>query len=556
MKQFISESPLKRFVSLLKLDKKDIYQVIFYSVFSGVVSLSLPLGIQAIINLIQGGLVSVSWIILVMVVIIGITFNGILKLMQLRITESIQQKIFIRSSFEFAYRFPKIKYNEFNNQYPPELANRFFDTMTVQKSMAKLILDYSESLLQIIFGLLLLSIYHPLFIIFGLILFVVLYLIFRFSFENGLKTSLKESKYKYKVAHWIQEIARNYFGFKNKYETEFALYKNDKLVNEYLHYRESHFEVIKKQFIQLIGFKVLISAGLLLIGGFLVINQQLNIGQFVAAEIIILLVINSVEKIIIGLETFYDLLTSVEKIGQVVDMEIEEVSDKSATHCYTKVSFEIENLSHIYPGENIKILDNISLKINQGDKLFVDGNNGSGKSTFLRILAGLIEVKSGNIYLNDENYKKLNIEQFRSQIGLITSGLTTFEGTIMENITFNNPAVSSENLKWVIEKVKLQEEIKKMPNGLDEIIYTDGKQLSASSIQKILLARAIIHKPKVLFLENPLDKMDIEIANEIIDFILSEENKWTVIVISKNTYWKQKCNRILKLEKGKLISDL
>jgi ABC-type bacteriocin/lantibiotic exporter with double-glycine peptidase domain len=334
------------------------------------------------------------------------------------------------------------------------------------------------------------------------------------------------------------------------------LYKNDKLVNEYLHYRESHFEVIKKQFIQLIGFKVLISAGLLLIGGFLVINQQLNIGQFVAAEIIILLVINSVEKIIIGLETFYDLLTSVEKIGQVVDMEIEEASDKSATHCYTKVSFEIENLSHIYPGENIKILDNISLKINQGDKLFVDGNNGSGKSTFLRILAGLIEVKSGNIYLNDENYKKLNIEQFRSQIGLITSGLTTFEGTIMENITFNNPAVSSENLKWVIEKVKLQEEIKKMPNGLDEIIYTDGKQLSASSIQKILLARAIIHKPKVLFLENPLDKMDIEIANEIIDFILSEENKWTVIVISKNTYWKQKCNRILKLEKGKLISDL
>ena len=121
----------------------------------------------------------------------------------------------------------------------------------IQKSLAKLILDYSESLLQIIFGLLLLSIYHPLFIIFGLILFVVLYLIFRFSFENGLKTSLKESKYKYKVAHWIQEIARNYFGFKNKYETEFALYKNDKLVNEYLHYRESHFEVIKKQFIQL-----------------------------------------------------------------------------------------------------------------------------------------------------------------------------------------------------------------------------------------------------------------------------------------------------------------
>jgi len=556
MKKNITQAPLKRFISLLKLDKKDIYQVLFYSIFYGVVSLSLPLGIQAIINLIQGGLVSVSWIILVMIVILGIIFNGILKLMQLRITESIQQKIFIRSSFEFAYRFPKIKYNAFNNLYPPELANRFFDTLTVQKSMAKLILDYSESLLQIIFGLLLLSIYHPLFILFGIILFILLYLIFKFSFESGLKTSLYESKYKYKVAHWLQEIARNYFGFKNKNESSFALYKNDKLVNEYLHYRESHFDVIKKQFIQLIGFKVLISAGLLLIGGFLVIKQQMNIGQFVAAEIIILLVINSVEKIIIGLETFYDLLTSIEKIGQVVDMEIEDINEKPATHCYSKINLEIDNLSHSYTGDNKKILNNISLKINQGEKIFVEGNNGSGKSTFLRILAGLIEVKSGNIFLNDENYKKLNVEQFRTQIGIITAGQTTFEGSILENITFNNPNITNENLKWVVEKVKLQEEIKKMPNGMDEIIYTDGKQLSTSSMQKILMARAIINKPNILFLEDPLDKMDVDKANEIIDFIMSDENNWTVIVISKSDYWKQKCNRVLKLEKGKLISDL
>ena len=114
-KKLSSTTPLQRFINLLKLDKKDIYQVFFYAVFSGIVSLSLPLGIQAIINLIQGGRVSLSWIILVIVVILGVAFNGVLKLMQLRITESIQQKIFIRSSFEFSYRFPKIKYTEFNN---------------------------------------------------------------------------------------------------------------------------------------------------------------------------------------------------------------------------------------------------------------------------------------------------------------------------------------------------------------------------------------------------------------------------------------------------------
>jgi ABC-type bacteriocin/lantibiotic exporter with double-glycine peptidase domain len=148
------------------------------------------------------------------------------------------------------------------------------------------------------------------------------------------------------------------------------------------------------------------------------------------------------------------------------------------------------------------------------------------------------------------------VEQFRTQIGIITAGQTTFEGSILENITFNNPNITNENLKWVVEKVKLQEEIKKMPNGMDEIIYTDGKQLSTSSMQKILMARAIINKPNILFLEDPLDKMDVDKANEIIDFIMSDENNWTVIVISKSDYWKQKCNRVLKLEKGKLISDL
>lgn len=550
-----SKSPLKRFISLLKLDKKDIYQVFFYAIFSGIVSLSLPLGVQAIINLIQGGRVSLSWIILVLVVIIGVIFNGILRLMQLRITETIQQKIFIRSSFEFSYRFPKIKYTEFHNNYPPELANRFFDTIIVQKSVAKLILDYSESLLQIIFGLLLLSIYHPLFILFGLLLFIVLYLIFRISFETGLKTSLSESKYKYKVAHWIQEIARNYFGFKSKIELDFALSKNDKLVEEYLKFRESHFAVIKRQFIQLIGFKALISAGLLLIGGYLVINQQLNIGQFVAAEIIILLVINSVEKIIVGLETFYDVLTSIEKIGQVVDLEIENDENPESTFCYQDIQFEVDELNFTFPDSNKKILNAISLKIDQGEKIYLDGKNGSGKTTLLRIMAGLIHTKGGSIYINDEHYCKISIEQYRAQTGIITGGQSLFEGSIIENITFKNPKISTEKLKSVLEKIKLTTVIKKMSKGLDENILTDGKQLPSSLAQKILLARAIVNDPLVLFLENPFDSMDDDESKQIIDFILSKENNWTVIVTSKNKYWKQECDRIITLDKGKLISD-
>ncbi|WP_395064084.1 peptidase domain-containing ABC transporter [Flavobacterium sp.] len=551
----MNQTPLQRFINLLRLDKRDISQIFFYAIFAGLVSLSLPLGIQAIINLIQSGRVSTSWIVLVIVVVIGVALVGLLSLMQLRITENLQQKIFVRSSFEFSYRLPKIKFEELYNQYPPEIANRFFDTLTIQKGTSKLLVDFSTALLQIIFGILLLSLYHTFFIFFGILLLILLYSIFKFSYNSGLNTSLKESKYKYKVAGWLQELARNNYSFRKRDNFEFALSKNNELVTGYLEYREKHFSVIKRQFIQLIVFKVIITLSLLLIGGFLVLNQQMNIGQFVAAEIIILLVINSVEKIIVGLETFYDVLTSVEKIGLITDLKTEETTVNEPSYCFTNISLETENVKFKFPDSNDNVIEAINLKIEPSEKIVLQGENGSGKSTLIRLLSGLIEPTSGSFYINDDTYRKIDLNQYRSHIGTIIQGETPFEGTILENITFNNPNVSHEDIKWAIESVKLGTFIKSLPQGLDTKIITEGKQMSSSNAQKILLARSIINKPKILFYEEPLDKMDEKTATEIIDFIMNEKNNWTVIVSSKNEYWKQKSTRIITLNNGTIVSD-
>lgn len=549
-------TPLKRYFNLLKLDKKDVYQIFLYAIFAGLVSLSLPLGIQAIINFIQSGRVSASWILLIILVIAGVALVGILSLMQLRITENLQQKIFVRSSFEFGYRLPKIKFEELYNKYPPELTNRFFDTITIQKGTSKLLIDFSSALLQILFGIVLLSIYHPFFILFGIFLLLLLYSIFKFSFNPGLASSLNESKYKYKVVSWLQEMARNNFSFRKKENFEFGLQKNDYLVSEYLAYRENHFEIIKRQFSQLIFFKVIITAGLLLIGGYLVLNQQMNIGQFVAAEIIILLVINSVEKIIIGLETFYDVLTSVEKIGQVVDLKTEDDNFEENKSCHMNLVLECENLQFKFPDSANFVLNDISLKIEQGERIYLEGKNGSGKTTLIRILSGLLQPTSGIFFINDDTFRKINLSQYRSQIGTIIQNETPFEGTILENITFNNPNISHEDVKWAVESVKLSPYIKSLPNGLETKIFPEGKQLSSSNAQKILLARSIINKPKILFYEDPLDKTDESTAREIIDFITNPANKWTLIISSKNEYWKEKCSRSITMKKGKISTDI
>ena len=161
-------TPLKRFWKLLQKDKKEIRYVYLYAIFTGLVNLSLPIGIQAIINLIQGGAVSTAWIVLVTFVILGIIFSGILQISQLKITEILQQKLFTRAAFEFAFRIPNIKMSALYKHYAPELMNRFFDIISVQKGISKILIDFSSASIQVVFGLILLSLYHPFFIIFSL----------------------------------------------------------------------------------------------------------------------------------------------------------------------------------------------------------------------------------------------------------------------------------------------------------------------------------------------------------------------------------------------------
>jgi ABC-type bacteriocin/lantibiotic exporter with double-glycine peptidase domain len=549
-------SPTKRFFKLLKMDRKDISQIFFYAIFAGLVSLSLPLGVQAIINFIQSGRVSVSWIVLVIFVVLGVAVVGFFAFMQLRITENIQQKIFVRSSFEFAYKLPKIKFEDlYQNVYPPELANRFFDTITIQKGSSKILLDFSAALLQIGFGIILLSLYHPLFIVFGLLLVVLLYMIFKYSYNPGVETSLTESKYKYQVADWLQEIARNKTSFRNETNFAFALNKNDAIVANYLQYREKHFSIIKRQFNQLVIFKILITAGLLLLGGYLVIKQQMNIGQFVASEIVILLVINSVEKIIIGLETFYDVLTSLEKIGQVTDMEFEADTESPMKSCYTSINLELENINVRFPNSSDFLLKEISLHISTGEKIILSGINGSGKTTLIRILAGILAPTSGSFYVNDDTFRTINLSQYRSQIATISQGETPFEGTLLENITFNDPNISDEEVRWSVESAQLSSYLRTLPFGLDTEILPEGKQLSSSNAQKIMIARSIVRKPKILFYEDPTDRMDDETARQIIDFFCQPQHKWTVVVTSANPYWKEKASRVIIMDKGKIIND-
>ncbi|MDN3204511.1 peptidase domain-containing ABC transporter [Algoriphagus sediminis] len=522
-------TPVKRFFNLLDEERGQVYSIYFYAILNGLVTLSLPLGIQAILNFILGGRITTSWIILVVVVALGVAFGGFLQISQMQISEKLQQRIFTKSGLAIAYRLPRVKTEVMHGEYGPEVVNRFFDTVNLQKGLSKILLDFSTALLQMIFGLLLLSFYHPTFILFGLVLLGLLALIFYFTSDKGMETALKESSYKYKTAYWLEEVGRTLNTFKLVGNTRLPILRADKILQKYVEFRSKHFAVLIFQYKIMIVFKVLIVTSLLLAGSFLLINEQISIGQFVAAEVIIILVVNSVEKLILSLETVYDTLVAVEKLGHVMDLDLERSHENDKTLAKEDgLKFSMDNVTFHPQDKAEPVLKRNSLSVEAGKKVVITGKSGSGKTAVLALLSGLYEEYEGKISINDLSLEMVNLERLRDNVGACLDLEQIFHGTIKENILVGRD-FDQEKLDQILEMVELKNEIFQLPDDLDTIIQPEGKGLSKSFAQGILLARGFVGDTKAILMENVLRNTDKEIKTKVLDYLF--EGNWTLMLI-------------------------
>lgn len=548
-------TPTQRFWRLLSPDKTEIRNIYVYAVFSGLINLSLPIGIQSIINLIQGGTMNTAWLLLVLLVAAGIAIGGLLQIGQLRISENLQQKIFTRAAFEFAYRIPRIRLEALNKIFAPELMNRFFDVVTVQKSLTKVLIDFSSASIQIIFGLILLSIYHPFFIVFGLILVILVLVIIRLTMRKGLETSLDESKHKYKIAHWLEELARTHYTFKLAGETPLPLEEINRRTEKYVDARDAHFSILVKQFALMVTFKVVVALGLLVIGGVLVMEQQMNVGQFVAAEIIILLVIASVEKLVLSFETIYDMLTALEKIGQVTDLELEGSEGLSPASSDEGMHVSLRNVSFSYDGEKNRILRDITFDILPGQRFWISGQSDGGKSTLLYLIGGLYSIDEGSIALDSIPLGNYHPQLLRKEIGGYLRDEQLFDGTFLENITLGRDGISFEDIRTAVVALGLDEIVRQLPKGYNTQIERQGRQFSKSTIARILLARAIVNKPRLLLLENSFSVFPASDRKQILEYLLAENHSWTVVLTSSQDLQLEKLiDRKIVLENGTMKS--
>lgn len=550
-------TPLLRFYNLLKLERDEIITIYIYSAFQGLLYLSLPLGIQAIINLLFGGLISTSIIVLVVIVVGGVVAAGAMQVMQMVVNERIQRRIFTRFALQFANKIPRLDLEAVDNYYLPELVNRFFDTPTLQKGVTKVLLDFPSATVQIFFGLTLLSFYNPAFIFLGIGLTLLLGLIFRATYPRGIRTSLEESNYKYEVGYWLEEVARSVATFKFMSRQEYPMRRADKLISKYLDARAEHFKVLKLQYWAFVVFKVIITASLLTLGSVLVIQQQINLGQFIAAEIVILLLINSIEKLISSLDIVYDMLTSLEKLNVLLDKPVEnDTADEMGLSTVRKpMKIELNNVSYRFNDDDRWVLKNLNLTINPGERICIFGTQGSGKSSLLKLLTGAYGSYSGQLLYDGFPLGNHNPNAFRKRLGIFVSGSDVFSGSLYDNLTLGDNTVTEEEVLQATQWTGLLNYIRKQKNGLLTHIDTLGKKLPRNTVNKIILSRILLAKPDLILIEDAWHALEFREQLGIIQTLTDHHKPFTLVAVTNDENFARLCDKVVLLHEGEIVAS-
>ena len=534
-------TPWMRLRALLQPEMSDVWIVFVFALFVGLMTLAVPVAVEALVNTVAFGRLLQPVVILATLLFGFLAFAGAMRGFQTWVVEIIQRRLFARVGGELAYRLPRVESTAFHGEYPPELVNRFFDIVTVQKVSAQLLLDGIALALGALIGMTVLAFYHPWLLAFDMLLLVMILFIVFVLGRGAVASAMKESKSKYKIAAWLEELARCPTAFRYDGAPEFAVERADHLIEHYLTQRRDHFRILFRQILFALTLQAIASTFLLGLGGWLVISGELTLGQLVAAELIVTVIVGSFAKLGKHMESFYDLLASVDKLGILFDLQLEpqygalSISDEGAA-TLTLHNLKCEGMDR-----------SVNLRLEPGDRLAITGPPGSGKSALTELLFGLGHPSSGHADLDGLDLRDLRRDVLRHHVALVRD-VEILGGTIAENVALERGSVSHTNVRDALEAVGLLETVLAMPDGIDTHLVSNGEPLSHTQISRLMLARAIAGSPRLLVIDSLLDGLSDTEAVELAGRLFDAGNEWTVVISTGRESIAKLCNRHLNLE--------
>jgi putative ABC transport system ATP-binding protein len=551
-------SPIKRFLGLLKPEMRDVWTLLVFSLITGLLYLAAPLAVSALVSNLAFGTQSAPFqqaLLVIAIALFGfLLLSGVIRGLQYYVAEVIQRRMFVRLAADMAYRLPRVKAASLDGIHAPEMVNRFLDVVTVQKGTSLLLLDGFNVILGSGVGLIVLGFYHPFLLAFTAGLIIALTFIVFGLGRGAISTSIQESICKYDMVNWLEELARYPRLFKGRGGYEMATLRADELSRAFLRARSSHFRILFSQISGLILLEVIASSALLMVGGWLVLQSQLTLGQLVASELIVSSIVVSLSKLAKKFEAWYDMLAAVDKLGHLVDLEIETEEGDFCAVTTGGLEVVANKVSFAYP-DCRGILDDVSFTVPAGGRAALTGSQGSGCSTLLDLLLALRFPSSGHIAINGLDVRSWYLEQLRKHVMLVRSQ-DIVNGSIAENIRLGRPEVSLDTVQRVLKLVGLADDLLTFPAGIHTQLLTGGLTLSSRQRTRLLLARALALQPKLLLLDDIFDGMDTHSMIELTDVIMSPDLPWTVIISTRDPLLASKCGLQISLDQPLFPSAL
>lgn len=537
----------RRLVHLLRIEKQGLSVVLVYALGIGLASLAAPVGVQMLVGAIAfGGLVQ-PIVVLALLVLVGLAFAATLRAAQAWVVERIQQRLFVRVAADLTERLPRVRLSALESEHGPEVVNRFFDIVTLQKGAAMLLLDGVFVTLQVVVGGALLALYHPALLGFAAALLVAIVAILLGLGGRGPSTSIAESKAKYALVAWFEEVARHPSLFHDASGADFAHARSEALARDWVEKRQTHYRVVFRQSVAFLALQAVATAALLGIGGFLVLGGRLTLGQLVASELILTSVVAGFAKLGKYIETYYDLIAAVDKLGHLVDLPLENGGESRLSNGRGPVRLTLSSVELAHAG-GVDALAPISLEIEPGEHIAVVGPSGSGKSTLLDLLYGFREPTRGHVEIDGLPLRDLALRHIRDRVALVRDP-AIFEGTVHENVVLGRADIALEEVRAALEVVDLWDELVALPAGLGTVLATNGANLSSGQARRLAIARALAGRPGCILFDEALDELEPTTRDRILERVLGADAPWTVVVATNDEAVRRACTRVVGLSR-------
>ncbi|MFO0553084.1 MAG: ABC transporter ATP-binding protein [Polyangiaceae bacterium] len=543
-------TPFRRLLSLIQLERDDVWTAVLYAIGVGVISLAAPIGVQALVSSVAFGGLLQPVLVLTTLVFVGLAAAALLRALSSWVVERIQQRVFARVAVDLAHRLPRISSQVLDKNHGPELVNRFFEVLGIQKGLAMLLADGLGVALATLVGMVLLAFYHPALLAFDVVLIAILGLLLFGMGGRAVETAIKESKRKYELAAWLEEMVRHPTTFKTAGGPAFAAARAEDLLKGYLAARAKHFKYLFRQTAGALALQASASAALLGVGGWLVIEGKLTLGQLVAAELIVALVVAGFAKLGKYLETYYDLLAGVDKLGQLIDLPLEPTNGHILEPSERGLALQLNGVAFGYPGQR-DLFSDVQLDVMPGRRVAILGANGAGKSTLVDLLYGLRTPTRGRIQLDGVDTRDLHLESWREHVALVR-GSEIFDGTVFENVRVGRPDIGLAEVRAALDAVGVLEDVDALPEGVHTELSTGAPELSFGQARSIAIARAIAGRPRLLILDESLDGLDELSERRVRETLFARTAPWSLLVTTHDKAALSAADEIYVFDGGSL----